>query len=160
MNIIRFEAGQGQHFDGVNLLMGEVDGYHVYAEVEVPEGASEDYGYITMKKAVLEKLPDLKAIFWYDGQEQFLAEDADADCEVYLDIYELDEVEDEDTNDYIEEKYTRWYAVMENEDDSWDWGSYLYSVAIEMLKEQGSGLIAVIEFDDMGAGQCVAEKKI
>lgn len=59
----------------------------------------------------------------------------------------------------IEEKYTRWYAVMETDDDDWGWGSYLYSVAIEMLKEQKSGLIAVIEFDDIGTGQCVDERR-
>lgn len=88
---IQFEAGQGQHFDGVNLLRGEADGYSIYAEIEVPEGASEDYGYLTMKRAILEQLPELKASFWYDGQEQFLAEDAEADAEVYLDIYELED---------------------------------------------------------------------
>ena len=90
MNKIQFEAGQGQHFDGVNLLRGEADGYSIYAEIEVPEGASEDYGYLTMKKAILEKLPELMADFWYDGQEQYLAEDAEADAEVYLDIYEAE----------------------------------------------------------------------
>lgn len=90
MNKIQFEAGTGKHFDGVNLLRGEADGYSIYAEIEVPEGASEDYGYITMKKAILEQLPELKADFWYDGQEQFLAEDANVDCEVYLDIYEVE----------------------------------------------------------------------
>ena len=88
---IQFEAGEGKHFDGVNLLRGEADGYSIYAEVEVPEGASEDYGYLTMKRAILEKLPELKADFWYDGQEEFLAEDAEADAEVYLDIYELED---------------------------------------------------------------------
>ena len=87
---IQFEAGQGQHFDGVNLLRGEADGYSIYAEIEVPEGASEDYGYLTMKKAILEKIPELKADFWYDGQEQCLADDANVDCEVYLDIYEAE----------------------------------------------------------------------
>lgn len=90
MNKIQFEAGRGQHFDGVNLLRGEADGHNIYAEVEVPEGASEDYGYITMKKAILGQIPELKASFWYDGQEQYLAEDANADCEVYLDIYEVE----------------------------------------------------------------------
>ena len=85
---IQFETGTGKHFtDCVNFLVGEVDGYHIYAEVEVPEGASDDYGYIAMKKAILEHL---KVDFWYDGQEQYLAEDAEADAEVYLDIYEVE----------------------------------------------------------------------
>lgn len=87
---VQFEAGTGRHFDNVNFMIGTVDGIEIYAEVEIPEGASEDYGYLTMKKAILEKLPELKADFWYDGQEQYLAEDAEADAEVYLDIYEAE----------------------------------------------------------------------
>ena len=39
----------------------------------------------------------------------------------------------------------RWYAVQETPDDDWDWGSYDYNEAVKMLKEQGHGLIAVIE---------------
>ena len=83
---MQFEAGIGRKYDGVNFLIGETDNMSVYAEVEVPEGASEDYGYLTMKKAILERLPDAGIEFWYDGQEQFLAEDAAADCPVYVEI--------------------------------------------------------------------------
>ena len=39
----------------------------------------------------------------------------------------------------------RWYAVQETPDDDWDNGSYDYDEAVKMLKEQGHGLIAVIE---------------
>ena len=157
---IQFEAGTGKHFDGVNLLRGEADGYSIYAEVKVPEGASEDYGYIAMKKAILEKLPELKADFWYDGQEQFLAEDADVDCEVYLDIEKLDDGAEEDVTTDIEEKYTRWYAVMENEDDDdWGWGSHDYHEALEMLKKQGCGLIAFIDIDSNNIADCVDERR-
>lgn len=82
---IQFEAGEGKHFDGgVNYLIGN----GVYAEVAIPEGCSEDYGYLTMKKAIQERLPDANLAFWYDGQEQYLAEDANADCEVYVEIEE------------------------------------------------------------------------
>lgn len=84
MKRLQFEAGTGRHFDGVNFLQS--DG--IYAEVEVPEGASEDYGYITMKQAIQKALPDAELAFWYDGQEQYLAADASADCEVYLEIEE------------------------------------------------------------------------
>lgn len=39
----------------------------------------------------------------------------------------------------------KWYAVQENREDAWDYGSYDYSEAVRMLREQGHGLIAVIE---------------
>ena len=91
---VQFEAGTGRHFDGVNLLIGE----GIYAEIEVPEGASEDYGYLTMKKALVRKLtekgmevPEL----WYDGQEQYLEADADVDAEVYIEIEEENDSDDD-----------------------------------------------------------------
>ncbi len=84
MKKIQFLAGEGRHLQGsVNYLISD-DGL-VYAEVQVPEGASEDYGYLTMVKA----LGAAKAAgytFWYDGQEANLEADADADCEVYTDV--------------------------------------------------------------------------
>ena len=64
----------------------------IMAEVEVPEGASEDYGYLTMKEAILAHKDQIPADvferleFQYDGQEQYLAEDASAECEVDLTI--------------------------------------------------------------------------
>lgn len=38
-----------------------------------------------------------------------------------------------------------WYAVQEDRADGWDTGSYDYEEAVRMLKEQGHGLIAVIQ---------------
>lgn len=64
----------------------------IMAEVEVPEGASEDYGYLTMKEAILAHKDQIPAdifeslVFQYDGQEQYLAADAAAECEVNLTI--------------------------------------------------------------------------
>ena len=83
---LQFEAGSGRKYSGVNFLAGEDDHLSIYAEVEIPEGASEDYGYLTMKRAILERLPDAGLTFWYDGQEHLLAQDAAADCPVYLEI--------------------------------------------------------------------------
>ena len=40
------------------------------------------------------------------------------------------------------------YAVQETREDGWDYGSEGYSEALEMLKNQGYGLIAVIETDE------------
>lgn len=37
-----------------------------------------------------------------------------------------------------------WYAVQVERSDPWDYGSYDYDKAVEMLKKQGCGLIAVI----------------
>lgn len=61
-----------------NILWAENDEIRIKASVAVPDGASEDYGYITMKRAIREVLKEkgLTASFWYDGQEKFL--DADA----------------------------------------------------------------------------------
>ncbi len=49
-----------------------------------------------------------------------------------------------------------WYAVQEDPEDPWDYGTYDWEEAIEMLKAQGHGLIAVIINDDY----CLAELKI
>ena len=38
-----------------------------------------------------------------------------------------------------------WYAVQETSADGWDYGSHDLDEAKEMLREQGHGLIAVIE---------------
>ena len=60
----------------------------IRAICEVPEGASEDYGYLTMKTAILAAYTGDPATleFWYDGQEQYLAPDAAADCKVTVEI--------------------------------------------------------------------------
>ena len=38
----------------------------------------------------------------------------------------------------------KWYAVQESREDRWDYGSYSYEKALQMLKDQGYGLISVI----------------
>lgn len=48
----------------------------------------------------------------------------------------------------------KWYAVQMDREDAWDNGTFDYDEAIEMLKEQGTGLIAVIDDD---AKVCVEE---
>ena len=47
----------------------------------------------------------------------------------------------------------KWYAVQGTREDVWDYGSEHYDEAVEMLKKQGYGLIAVIENDT----ECVDE---
>lgn len=79
---VQFCAGEGRKFDGVNYLLSK-DG-KLYAEVKVPEGASDDYGYLTMVRALKDHSVGYR--FWYDGQEDNLADDADADCEVYVEV--------------------------------------------------------------------------
>ena len=88
---LQFESGEGRYFNGgVNFIKGYdvATGEGIYAEIATPEDCSEDYGYITMKKAILKALLDNgykgKIRSHYDGQEQFLAEDADVDADVYV----------------------------------------------------------------------------
>lgn len=79
---LQFEATP----DG-NALSGENDSLFIRCTIEVPEGASEDYGYLTMKEAILAELTDEEkeaVSFWYDGHEQGLEEDASADADVDL----------------------------------------------------------------------------
>ena len=40
-----------------------------------------------------------------------------------------------------------WYAVQTDREDDWGTGSYDYNEAVQMLKRQGRGLIAVIDGD-------------
>ena len=42
----------------------------------------------------------------------------------------------------------KWYAVQRDRSDAWDNGSHSYAEAVEMLKKQGYGLIAVIDEDN------------
>lgn len=88
---LQFESGEGRYFNGgVNFIKGYdvATGEEVYAEIATPEDCSEDYGYLTMKKAILKTLKDCgfkrKLRSHYDGQEQFLSEDADVDADVYV----------------------------------------------------------------------------
>lgn len=90
---IQFEAGTGIHFSGGVNFLRSLDGA-LYAECPVPEsGASEDYGYMTLKAALL-KACESSGIatdaleFWYDGQERFLNPDAYAACETWVSVNE------------------------------------------------------------------------
>ena len=52
----------------------------------------------------------------------------------------------------------KWYAVQESREDDWGTGSYDYEEAVRMLKEQGHGLIAVIdEGSNPSEAVCVEE---
>lgn len=76
---IQFEAGTNANGHGINYLICMED-KDLYAEIEVPEGASDDFGYFVLKREIVAKaaekgIEDLE--FWYDGQEDKLAPDAD-----------------------------------------------------------------------------------
>lgn len=90
---IQFESGTGKHFPGgVNLLIAGPDAdVTIYAECPVPDKCSDDYGYLTMKNAIIKAFKKAggdpeQLSFWYDGQEKYLDPDAAADCEVYVDV--------------------------------------------------------------------------
>lgn len=91
MTKVQFEAGTGIHFDGGVNFLQSLDG-SLYAECPVPDGASEDYGYLTLKAALLNACTNAgidtgTLSFWYDGQETHLAPDAYAACETWVDIH-------------------------------------------------------------------------
>lgn len=78
---INFEAGtsrSGSH--AVNFMMPApgANSPDLYAEIPVPEGAEEDYGYLTLKQEILrqasaQNIPAEALSFWYDGQEDLLS---------------------------------------------------------------------------------------
>lgn len=83
-HMVQFEAGEGREISGgVNYLIC-LDIPELYAEIAVPDGASDDYGYLTLKARILEQARNLEIDtdtleFWYDGQEDKLAADASAE---------------------------------------------------------------------------------
>ena len=66
---VDFFQGEGRHFPGfVNYLLSQ-DGGSIYAEIAVPDDASEDYGYLAMKKAILAGVPAGTTVdWWYDAK--------------------------------------------------------------------------------------------
>jgi hypothetical protein len=60
---------------------------------------------------------------------------------------------EQETKDYELDALT-WFAVQEDSTDAWDNGTYNYEKAVQMLLEQGHGLIAVIDED---TNYCVQE---
>ena len=132
---VQFSAGEGRHFnDSVNYLMS-TDG-SIYAEIQVPENASEDYGYLTMKRAILERIPHADIVWFYDAKNEALLEsDADVDAEVYLDIQV--EEDDDHADDDDEKEPHLWYAIMNDRDDyDWGRGSYDREEALELARNQ------------------------
>lgn len=88
---IQFEAGNGRHFRGnVNFLISKNNS--LYAECPVPDGASDDYGYVTMLTALVEAYknvggdPDNIEPWYTTRDERNLNADAWADCEVYTEV--------------------------------------------------------------------------
>lgn len=84
---VQFESGTSNHSGaGVNYLLDKLGDIILYAETEVPDGASDDYGYMSLKESIIEQakaagLDPSMLHFWYDGQEQYLADDAYTNCE-------------------------------------------------------------------------------
>ena len=83
---VNFEAGTGRFGpEPVNFMV--CIGHHLYAEIVVPDGASDDYGYLNLKDEIIKQaaadgIPEKDLKFWYDGQEQFLAQDACVEARV------------------------------------------------------------------------------
>lgn len=80
---IQFESGEGRDVSGAVNYLVCLDNPDLYAEIPVPDGASDDYGYLALKDQILDQAAaagiDRSALeFWYDGQEQYLSQDASA----------------------------------------------------------------------------------
>lgn len=125
-----FEAGQGLHASGgVNYMCCPDLHPDIYAEIEVPDGASDDYGYLFLKQEIIKQasaagIDRSQLVFWYDdGQEDKLSPDASAGL--------------------------LWYAVQQDPSDDWSTGSYDRDEAAQMARAQLADypdtLIAVID---------------
>jgi len=80
-HMVQFESGPGRTHPGtVNYLIC-LGLPALYAEIPVPDDAEEDYGYLNLKDKILEQaenagIDPLTLEFWYDGQEQYLSDQA------------------------------------------------------------------------------------
>lgn len=105
---------------------------------ETPESIKKAKEWLKTKKSTAVRRPGWAHSF-YDitvyAVEHYIADDNG----------EFTEGSNYDTADV---EIERFYAVLETEDDDWDWGSYDYEKAKDMLLEQGHGLIAIIEADE------------
>lgn len=78
---INFEAGTSRNGSHAINFMTPAPGANspdLYAEIPVPDGAEEDYGYLTLKQEILrqaaaQNIPAEALSFWYDGQEDLLS---------------------------------------------------------------------------------------
>ena len=91
----RFYGGTGIKYRVVNYLINDRDDIRVYAECEIPneiaEEAAEDFGYVTMKRAILKAMEaeglDTEGIEWpYRRDDSTLRPESFANCEVYVSI--------------------------------------------------------------------------
>ena len=88
---IEFFGGEGRQYADVNYLISSdhVDGEpSIYAEVSIPYGASDEYGYLTMKQAIISKISKetAQSLEWFYDDSEDLPDDADAACDVFVDI--------------------------------------------------------------------------
>lgn len=85
---MQFFGGEGRRFKSVNYMICKDGDVSIYAEVEAPENASEDYGYLAMKDELIRNLPEdvANSIVWFYDNDDCLEDDARADCDVFVDI--------------------------------------------------------------------------
>ena len=89
---ISFEAGTARYGNhGVNYMISDPNAKMdppLYAEIKVPEDASEDYGYFTLKDAIIAQadargIYEFELSFWYSAEdEENLEDDAHASGEI------------------------------------------------------------------------------
>lgn len=78
---INFEAGAsriGSHAVNFMTPAPGANSPDLYAEIQVPDGAEEEYGYLALKQEILhqasaQNIPAEALRFWYDNQEDLLS---------------------------------------------------------------------------------------
>jgi len=79
------------------------------------------------------------AIRFMEESDPVAIESLFGDCTT---VEEINKTADELYNDFFEDV---WYAVQVSSDDDWSYGSYNRDEAIEMMRRNGHGKIAVID---------------
>ena len=134
---IQFEAGESRYTESgaVNFMIAQPDSdVDLYAEIAVPDGVSDDYGYLSLKSAILEQANDMgipadALEFWYDGQEDHLEPDAAASDGIRSAADLITK-----TDNLVESEC--WYAVMKDADDTdWGTGSHDRAEAIQKARD-------------------------
>ena len=127
-HMINFEAGEGRSTPGGVNFMTCLELPDLYAEIAVPDDASDDYGYRFLKQEIINQAASAgidrsQLVFWYDGQEDKLSPDASAGM--------------------------LWYAVQRDPSDDWSTGSYDRDEAVRMARAQLADypdtLVAVVD---------------
>ena len=115
---------------GYSEFLSEVNDYINSLEEPLQRGEADPMTAEEWKAAIKREMVDFDEAFT-DEQIGWIVEKLDDDGFVKEEAEEMEN--------------KKWYAVQTDRTDDWGTGSYDYDDAVQMLKEQGYGLIAVID---------------